>query len=59
MNHYLEIFRSLKEPERKKVVAAAKWGDGPYTRLIFGIAFPKLNTDDIPALIRHFQAIEA
>jgi hypothetical protein len=49
----------LKDNEQKQVVAAARWGDGPYTRLIFRNHFPMLQIQDVPVLIDHFKALEA
>ena len=59
MNQYLEWFHKLQEPARKQVVAAAKWGDGPYTRLILQTHFPMFQSDEVPALISHFRTVEA
>jgi hypothetical protein len=34
MNEYLKTYSSLKEDDRKKILAAAKWGEGPFTRMV-------------------------
>jgi hypothetical protein len=59
MNQYLEWFAALKEPVKKQVVAAAKWGDGPYTRRVFKLHFPLLTPEEVPEFIRQIRSIEA
>ncbi|HTK84846.1 MAG TPA: hypothetical protein VL625_07135 [Patescibacteria group bacterium] len=59
MNQYLEWFAALKEPVKKQVIAAAKWGDGPYTRRIFKLHLPMLKAEEVPEFIRQIQSTEA
>jgi len=59
MKEYLERYQNLKEDEKKQVMAAAQWGDGPFTRKVFSSHFPKINPDDVPKLISHLKAIKA
>jgi hypothetical protein len=57
MTAYIETFRLLKESDRDKVLAAARWGDGPFTRMILKNHFPKIALDEIPALIVQLRAL--
>jgi hypothetical protein len=54
----VDAYRSLREPERKKVLAAAQWGDGPFTRLILQRTFSTITPDQIPPFIQHLAATE-
>jgi hypothetical protein len=57
MATYFETFGLLKESDRDKVLAAARWGDGPYTRLILKTHFPKASLDEITALIVQLRGL--
>lgn len=59
MNQYLEWYSALKEPVKKQVAAAAKWGDGPYTRRIFKLHLPMLKAEEVPEFIRQITTMEA
>lgn len=55
----IDSYRGLRETERRKVLAAAKWGDGPFTRLILQRAFRSITPEQIPPFIQHLAALEA
>ena len=55
----VDAYRSLREAERQKVLAAAKWGDGPFTRLILQRTFRTITPEQIPPFIQHLAALEA
>ncbi len=58
LSNLVDAYRSLREPEQKKVLAAAKWGDGPLTRLVLQRAFGGIAPDQIPLFIEHLAALE-
>jgi hypothetical protein len=51
MAPHVDTYRLLKELDREKVLAAARWGDGPFTRMILKKYFPQIPGDEIPMLI--------
>ena len=53
MSQYVAQFLMLKDADRQRVIAAAKWGDGPFTRMVLKKYFPKIESGEIPALINH------
>ncbi len=57
MTDHIETYKSLKESDRNKVLAAARWGDGPFTRMILKTHFPKAVFDEIPALIVQLRGL--
>lgn len=56
MDNYLKNYSSLTAEDRKKVLAAAQWGNGPFTRIIFREHFPKITNDEIENLIHQIIA---
>lgn len=57
MTAHIETYNSLKESDREKVLAAARWGDGPFTRMILKTHFPKIALDEIPTLIVQLRGL--
>jgi hypothetical protein len=57
MSQYLSQFRMLKDADRKRVIAAAHWGDGPFTRMVIKQFFPAIETEEIPSLIKYCCAL--
>ncbi|HTK83953.1 MAG TPA: hypothetical protein VL625_02610 [Patescibacteria group bacterium] len=57
MTAHIETYNSLKISDREKVLAAARWGDGPFTRMILKTHFPKIALDEIPALIVQLRGL--
>jgi hypothetical protein len=57
MSQYAAQFLMLTISEQKKVIAASKWGDGPFTRMVIKQFFPTIQAEEIPALIKHCCAL--
>jgi hypothetical protein len=57
MAGHIETYKTLKESDREKVLAAARWGDGPFTRMILKKNFPQIGLDEIPALISQLRSL--
>ena len=59
MNEYLKTYLSMREEERKKVLAAATWGNGPFTRIVFREHFPKIANKEIADLIHDLLELKS
>jgi hypothetical protein len=57
MSQYLSQFLMLKDSEKKRVIAAANWGDGPFTRMVVKQYFPAIETEEIPSLIIYCRTL--
>jgi hypothetical protein len=57
MTSHIDLYHSLGEKERAIVRTAAKAGDGPLTRQVLRLYFPKLSPQEITKLLVHLRAM--
>lgn len=57
MPSFLDQYLALNPQERNIVLTAAKAGDGPLSRQMFKLYFPRLAPEDIPKLIKELSGL--